>query len=168
MNKQEIEKVINYMQNMDLSVFIDKDEACGVIDMVTKLLQQQLTNESEIKRLQDEVESLRNWNACEKEQYSDLLKSDKRRIELEEENEELRKQLTNGWIPVSERLPEIRQLYDVSLRYENFSGIYEITRMADYIGDGEWNIYGPQPVIATRHIMAWKNRTEPYKEVSHD
>lgn len=44
MNKQEIEKAIIYIQNMDLSEFIDRDEACGVVDMVTKLLQHQLTN----------------------------------------------------------------------------------------------------------------------------
>lgn len=40
-----------------------------------------------IEAQQDEIESLKNWNACEAEQYKKLLESDKRRIELEEEIE---------------------------------------------------------------------------------
>jgi DNA-directed RNA polymerase subunit RPC12/RpoP len=41
----------------------------------------------EIERLRDENISIRNWNACEKEQYEQLLESDKRRIKLEEQIE---------------------------------------------------------------------------------
>lgn len=47
----------------------------------------------EIERLQDENISIKNWNACEAEQFSELLKSDKRRIELEEEVEQLQAQV---------------------------------------------------------------------------
>lgn len=46
----------------------------------------------EIERLQDENISIKNWNACEAEQFSELLESDKRRIELEEEVEQLQTQ----------------------------------------------------------------------------
>ena len=46
----------------------------------------------EIERLQDENISIKNWNACEAEQFSELLESDKRRIELEEEVEQLQAQ----------------------------------------------------------------------------
>ncbi len=35
------------------------------------------------KRLNDESESLKNWNACEAREYERLIESDKRRIELE-------------------------------------------------------------------------------------
>ena len=42
-----------------------------------------------IEAQNDEIESLKNWNACEEEQYKRLLESDKRRIELEEEIESL-------------------------------------------------------------------------------
>ena len=38
----------------------------------------------EIDRLKDENASIRKWNVCEKEQYEQLLESDKRRIELME------------------------------------------------------------------------------------
>lgn len=41
----------------------------------------------EIEQLRDENISIRNWNACEEEQYGQLLESDKRRIKLEEQIE---------------------------------------------------------------------------------
>jgi hypothetical protein len=41
--------------------------------------------QQEINRLKDENASIRNWNACEEEQYGQLLESDKRRIELEKQ-----------------------------------------------------------------------------------
>jgi predicted RNase H-like nuclease (RuvC/YqgF family) len=43
--------------------------------------------QQEIDRLKDENASIRNWNACEEEQYGQLLESDKRRIKLEEQIE---------------------------------------------------------------------------------
>lgn len=39
-----IEKAINYIQNMDLSVFVNKQEASEAVDLITGLLTQQLTN----------------------------------------------------------------------------------------------------------------------------
>lgn len=74
----------------------------------------------QVKGLQDENASLRNWNVCEEEEHIKLIKSDKRRIKLEErlqispygddkideleqaldfckfENEQLKKQNTKG------------------------------------------------------------------------
>ncbi len=43
-NKQKIEKAINYIQNMDLSVFVNKQEASDAVDLITSLLTQQLAN----------------------------------------------------------------------------------------------------------------------------
>jgi hypothetical protein len=43
-----------------------------------------------IEAQQQEIESLKNWNACEAEDHERLLESDKRRIELEEEIEQLK------------------------------------------------------------------------------
>ena len=45
------------------------------------------SHQQEIERLRDENISIRNWNACEEEQYGQLLESDKRRIKLEEQIE---------------------------------------------------------------------------------
>lgn len=42
-----------------------------------------------IEAQQQEIESLRNWNACEAEDYKKLIESDKNRIELEQEIERL-------------------------------------------------------------------------------
>ena len=46
----------------------------------------------ENERLQDQNISIKNWNACEAEQFGELLESDKRRIELEDEVEQLQAQ----------------------------------------------------------------------------
>lgn len=42
-----------------------------------------------VQGLHQEIESLRNWNACEAEDHERLLESDKRRIEMEEETDRL-------------------------------------------------------------------------------
>lgn len=62
--------------------------------------------QQENEQLQDENISIKNWTACETEQFSELLESDKRRIELEEEIEQLQAQ--NG--AMAEALKAIKGL----------------------------------------------------------
>jgi len=70
----------------------------------------------EIEQLRDENISIRNWNACEEEQYGQLLESDKRRIKLEEQIEAQQREIerlrvARRWTPVTERLPENSDVY---------------------------------------------------------
>ena len=78
----------------------------------------------------------------------------------------LEKQLNGGWIPVSERLPEKEDIYQVTIKYENFAGIHLTVRTAIYENE-KWNIHGSQPVISNRKIIAWQPLPEPYKEVEN-
>ena len=75
----------------------------------------------------------------------------------------LEKQLNGGWIPVSERLPEKEDIYQVTIKYKNFAGIHLTVRTAIY-ENKKWNIHGPQPVISNIKIIAWQPLPEPYKE----
>jgi hypothetical protein len=50
------------------------------------------SQQQEIGQLKDENASIRNWNACEEEDHKRLVESDKRRIKLEDENEQLKEQ----------------------------------------------------------------------------
>ena len=59
-----------------------------------------------------------------------------------------------GWIPVSERLPEESNRYEVTVDF----GTEQLTGIAYYsTKEGMWNIY-------TNYITAWRERLpEPYK-----
>ena len=75
-------------------------------------------------------------------------------------------QLTNGWIPVSEKLPEesINGItnnflpYNVSLKFE----YGECTRTYKF-GNGRWWNGGTD---MTEYVIAWQPLPEPYKEVA--
>lgn len=116
--------------------------------------------EKALDNLKENVEKCKEYGEISQRRNSSWVKTQELAISA------LAQLLNNGWIPVTERFPEIKQMYDISIKYENFSGVYEITRMAEYIGDGEWNIYGPQPVVVNKSIIAWRERPESYTEVS--
>ena len=79
----------------------------------------------------------------------------------------LEEKLNGGWIPVSERLPEKEDIYQVTIKYENFAGIHLTVRTAIYENE-KWNIHGPQPVISNRKIIAWQPLPPAYKEVENE
>ncbi len=65
-------------------------------------------------------------------------------------------QLTNGWIPVSEKLPDINQNVLVTCRNADIA--------IDFIGeDGQWFWEDGEEGLAT---IAWQPLPEPWKEVS--
>lgn len=106
-------------------------------------------------------------------------------------------QLTNGWIPVSERLPDKYGLYIVSVHYSDWICDYgtedevykepeDAVLMAEYRKamnddhkwylheeDGDTTINGNEKVYDkpdywSTYIKAWQPLPEPFKEVSHD
>lgn len=79
----------------------------------------------------------------------------------------LEQQLTNEWIPIKSRYdyPFVNGDYLITVRYENFAGIYDNTTMATFDGTG-WTIHGVQPVVSNKKIIAWCELPEPYEEVS--
>ena len=79
----------------------------------------------------------------------------------------LEEKLNGGWIPVSERLPEKEDIYQVTIKYKNFAGIHLTVRTAIY-ENKKWNIHGPQPVISNIKIIAWQPLPEPYKEEENE
>lgn len=65
----------------------------------------------------------------------------------------------NGWIPVSEKLPETREGCLVTVRYTGFLGMYGIWVKTGHIeNDGEW--FGD---CMGGEVIAWQSLPEPYK-----
>lgn len=75
-----------------------------------------------------------------------------------EENEQLKK--TNGWIPVSERLPDKGGFYLVSTLH----GIPRVMVGYYCIERNEWDYcHSTMPILS---VIAWQQLPEPYKEES--
>jgi hypothetical protein len=75
--------------------------------------------------------------------------------------EMLEKQLANGWMPVSERLPEDDGNYLVTMKHKEFNQT-KVTSM-DFNGEFLFDDYFEK---AWWEVTAWQPLPEPYKEVS--
>lgn len=74
--------------------------------------------------------------------------------DLEQEEKE------NGWIPVSERLPEKNKDVIATVKYSGFMGMYGRWLKTAFIDDyGEWN-----GECIGGEVIAWMPLPEPYKE----
>ena len=82
----------------------------------------------------------------------------------------LTQQLNNGWIPVSERLPETYREVDGDSVYYVSNNVLcsaynkdtsEYEAWIDYTIDGEWQTHE----YYEDEILAWRPLPEPYKEV---
>lgn len=66
----------------------------------------------------------------------------------------------NGWIPVSERLPEKHKAVIATVKYNGFLGIYGTWLKTAFIDDyGEWN-----GECVGGEVIAWMYLSKPYKE----
>lgn len=66
----------------------------------------------------------------------------------------------NGWIPVSERLPEKNKDVITTVKYSGFMGMYGMRLKTAFIDDyGEWN-----GECIGGEVIAWMYLPEPYKE----
>ena len=66
----------------------------------------------------------------------------------------------NGWIPVSERLPEKNKDVIATVKYSGFMGMYGRWLKTSFIDDyGEWN-----GECIGGEVIAWMPLPEPYKE----
>lgn len=66
----------------------------------------------------------------------------------------------NGWIPVSERLPEKHKDVIATVKYNGFLGMYGMWLKTAFIDDyGEWN-----GECIGGEVIAWMYLPEPYKE----
>ena len=78
--------------------------------------------------------------------------------ELQEAIEQDEKE--NGWIPVSERLPEKNKDVITTVKYSGFMGMYGRWLKTAFIDDyGEWN-----GECIGGEVIAWMPLPEPYKE----
>lgn len=72
--------------------------------------------------------------------------------------EALERQLNNGWIPVSERLPNKMGIYECTVKYDDKSiGVKRVLFICP-ISSPKWLKENDLNVIA------WRERPEPYKE----
>ena len=98
----------------------------------------------------------------------------------------LEKQLTNGWIPVSERLPEEREEFEdifdsdtlavIDTKRYMVSDLVQVTVKDheedsvfvsdDCFVDGEWSYFDERTVRF--EVLAWRPLPEPYKELATD
>lgn len=66
----------------------------------------------------------------------------------------------NGWIPVSERLPEKHKDVIATVKYNGFLGMYGMWLKTAFIDDyGKWN-----GECIGGEVIAWMYLPEPYKE----
>ena len=66
----------------------------------------------------------------------------------------------NGWIPVSERLPEKHKDVIATVKYKGFLGMYGTWLKTAFVDDyGEWN-----GECAGGEVIAWMYLPKPYKE----
>lgn len=78
--------------------------------------------------------------------------------QLQEDLEQDEKE--NGWIPVSERLPEKNKDVITTVKYSGFMGMYGRWLKTAFIdGYGEWN-----GECIGGEVIAWMPLPEPYKE----
>jgi hypothetical protein len=91
----------------------------------------------------------------------DVLGNKNNEKEFDVAIEMLEKQLTNGWIPVSERLPKEDGNYLVTMKHKEFNQT-KVTSM-DFNGEFLFNDYFEK---AWWEVIAWQNLPDPYKEVS--
>ena len=81
----------------------------------------------------------------------------------------LNQQLTNGWIPVSERLPE-EKINPVTSDYYEYEctadWVWDRTDIRYYkFGDGHW---WNSPSCVDAYVIAWREIPEPYKGESNE
>ena len=76
--------------------------------------------------------------------------------------QEVAEEYKGGWIPCSERLPEVGKRYLVSAIWKDKdfekSAVYD----AVYGSDGLWHSYNYEPV--SYKVIAWQPLPEPFKE----
>lgn len=108
--------------------------------------------EDRLIQLKNYVENTRNGAYFSKNNISkivELLLAD-----LEQDEKE------NGWIPVSERLPEKNKDVITTVKYSGFMGMYGRWLKTAFIDDyGEWN-----GECIGGEVIAWMPLPEPYKE----
>lgn len=75
--------------------------------------------------------------------------------------EQVADEYKGGWIPCSERLPEIRQDCLVTVRYTGFMGMYGFWVKTGHMeAENDW--WGD---CAGGEVIAWKTLPEPYQEI---
>jgi hypothetical protein len=72
-------------------------------------------------------------------------------------------QLTNRWIPVTERLPEVSNSYQVTkICNGEDNSIYDTCTEVFWKNDNKWDCERDE--LCEWKVIAWKEKEEPYKE----
>lgn len=74
--------------------------------------------------------------------------------------DEIAEEYNNGWIPVSERLPEEHKLYDIT--FENDAGIHSDSAIYEPFS-GNWYWDDDETEITEGNVLAWTEKREPYQ-----
>lgn len=80
----------------------------------------------------------------------------------------LQRQLNNGWIPVSERLPEERGFYIFQLYDGRVHEYYYANETLYGDCDGQFDEPIEEVAFSLNDVLAWQPLPEPWKEVEHE
>lgn len=105
-----------------------------------------------LKQYEDEYSKYGKYDGLYVADVLEML--DQLKDDLEQDEKE------NGWIPVSERLPEKHKDVIATVKYNGFLGMYGMWLKTAFIDDyGEWN-----GECIGGEVIAWMYLPEPYKE----
>lgn len=93
----------------------------------------------------------------------DVLGNKNNEKEFDVAIEMLEKQLANGWIPVTERLPDVHKRYLVSMKHKSLNNTFIDCRF--YVPGYQFE-YQDDFERRNWEVIAWQPLPEPYKEVS--
>lgn len=116
-----------------------------------------------IERLEEKAFSVQIKQGVKEPSTHDAMMEKFSVLEIKEIVKDLTSEHNNGWIPCSERLPEISNSYLVTKMCENDGNpIYETAHEIFWTNDKKWDCERDE--YCEWKVTAWQNKLSPYKK----